>query len=230
MKLYVYENLLSERFVVKEIRGINNKKELSSYEEIFKELKLEGNFLVVENDEVKQYPQCSKDVPAEDAKVHIKRIPKKDAGTASWWLGGVMALAGAALTVFTCGLGATIGVSLMVGGASVLAGKAIADIYKSPNVPDQHDALQGKEQYGLQGGKNRVALGGKYPVIFGRHIITPPLCGAYYTELSDNSGRGDMYLYGLLCVGYGQLSVKDIKFGVNPLAANRKDVRDGYIE
>jgi hypothetical protein len=255
MKLYVYENLLSERFVVKEIRGINNKKELSSYEEIFRELGLSGNFLVVENDEVKQYPECAKDIPAKEPSseelsskkqshkelgfnglnfketiIHVKRIPGKDAGTASWWLGGAMALAGAALTIFTCGLGATIGVSLMIGGASVLAGKAIADIYKSPNVPDQHDALQGKEQYGLQGGKNRVALGGKYPVIFGSHIITPPLCGAYYTELSDNTGRGDMYLYGLLCIGYGQLSVKDIKFGQNPLATNHRDVRDGYIK
>lgn len=226
MKLYVYENLLSERFTVKEIKRPKNK----TYGEIFGELNLEGNFLVVENDEVKQYPKCSKDMPVRDAIIHVKRIPKKDAGTASWWLGGVMALAGAALTVFTCGLGATIGVSLMVGGASVLAGKAIADIYRSPNVPDQHDAPQGKEQYGLQGAKNRVALGGKYPVIFGRHIITPPLCGTYYTELSDNSGRGDMYLYGLLCVGYGQLSVKDIKFGLNPLATNNKDVRDGMIE
>jgi hypothetical protein len=248
MKLYVYENLLSERFIVKEIKRPKNK----TYEEIFGELNLDGTFLVVENDEVKQYPECSKDIPAKElsskkrssgqssklrleqsskeAIIHVKRIPKKDAGTASWWLGGVMALAGTALTIFTCGLGATIGVSLMVGGASVLAGKAIADIYKSPNVPDQHDAPQGKEQYGLHGAKNRVALGGKYPVIFGTHIITPPLCGAYYTELSDNSGRGDMYLYGLLCVGYGQPSVKDIKFGLNPLATNRKDVRDGMIE
>jgi hypothetical protein len=250
MKLYVYENLLSERFVVKEIRGINNKKELSSYEEIFKELNLEGNFLVIENDEVKRYPECAKDMPAKEQSskeasseklgfnevnfketiIHVKRIPGKDAGTASWWLGGVMALAGAALTIFTCGLGATIGVSLMIGGASVIAGKAIADIYKSPNVPDQRDALHGKEQYGLHGGKNRIALGGKYPVILGRHIITPPLCGGYYTELSDNSGRGDMYLYGLLCVGYGQLSVKDIKLGVNPLATNGEDVRDGFIK
>jgi hypothetical protein len=242
MKLYVYENLLSERFTVKEIKRPKNK----TYEEIFRELKLDGTFLVVENDEVKQYPECSKDIPAKklsykeqsskelsfkDAIIHVKRIPKKDAGTASWWLGGVMALAGTALTIFTCGLGATtIGVSLMIGGASVLAGKAIADIYKSPNVPDQHDAPQGKEQYGLHGAKNRVALGGKYPVIFGTHIITPPLCGTYYTGLSDNSGRGDMYLYGLLCVGYGQVSVKDIKFGLNPLATNRKDVRDGLIE
>jgi hypothetical protein len=255
MKLYVYENLLSERFVVKEIE----QKELSSYEEIFGELGLSGNFLVIENDEVKRYPECAKDIPANELSskeqsseklshkelgfneqssgqnfketiIHVKRIPGKDAGTASWWLGGVMALAGAALTIFTCGLGATIGVSLMIGGASVLAGKAIADIYKSPNVPDQRDALHGKEQYGLQGGKNRVALGGKYPVILGRHIITPPLCGGYYTELSDNTGRGEMYLYGLLCVGYGQLSVKDIKLGVNPLATNGADVRDGYIK
>ncbi|MDR1244567.1 MAG: phage tail protein [Endomicrobium sp.] len=266
MKLYVYENLMSERFVVKEIEQLKlssgqspkqNLEEQSSetscenktYEEIFREVGLSGNFLVIENDEVKQYPECAKDIPAKEQSseklgfkeqssevnfketiIHVKRIPGKDAGTASWWLGGVMALAGAALTIFTCGLGATIGVSLMIGGASVLAGKAIADIYKSPNVPDQRDALQGKEQYGLQGGKNRVALGGKYPVILGRHIITPPLCGGYYTELSDNSGRGDMYLYGLLCVGYGQLSVKDIKLGVNPLATNGEDVRDGYIK
>lgn len=118
MKLYAYENLLSERFIEKELSCENK-----TYEEIFAELGFCGNFLIIENDEVKQYPQCAKDMPIKeqsselgsDTIIHVKRIPKKDAGTASWWLGGVMALAGAALTIFTCGLGATIGVSLMVG-------------------------------------------------------------------------------------------------------------------
>jgi hypothetical protein len=120
MKLYAYENLLSERFVVKEIteQRFKNKR----YEEIFAELNVEGDFLIIENDEVKQYPECAKDTPNKDAIIHVKRIPKKDAGTASWWLGGVMALAGAALTIFTCGLGATIG-GVAAGGRSERAGR-----------------------------------------------------------------------------------------------------------
>lgn len=72
MKLYVYENLLSERFIEKELNSENK-----TYEEIFRELNLEGNFLIIENDEVKQYPQCTKDIPMANAIVHIKRIPKK---------------------------------------------------------------------------------------------------------------------------------------------------------
>jgi hypothetical protein len=67
MKLYVYENLLSERFIEREISSCENRKKLGSYEQIFGELNLEGYFLVVENDEVKQYPDCAKDVPMVNA-------------------------------------------------------------------------------------------------------------------------------------------------------------------
>ncbi|MDR2426473.1 MAG: phage tail protein [Endomicrobium sp.] len=221
MKFYLYENLLSERFKEKNIDGA----EKLTYAQIFERLKLEGYFVVIENDIVKKYPACANEKPQQEAIIAIKRIPKGDANTVSYILGGVLVAAGVVLSI----VGYGVGVPLIIAGAGMIAGTAIAQIYAGDNVPDQKDAPQGKEQYGLQGARNRIALGSKYPVIFGTHVITPPLVGTYYTELSDNNGRGDQYLYGLLCIGYGQLSLKDIKLGLNPLASNTADIRNGNI-
>lgn len=221
MKFYLYENLLSERFKEKNIAGA----ERLTYAQIFEHLKLEGYFVVIENDTVKKYPECASNMPAANAFIHIKRVPKGDANTVSYILGGLLVAAGVVLSVV--GYGA--GVPMIISGAGMIAGTVIAQIYAGANVPDQKDAPHGKEQYGLQGARNRIALGSKYPVVFGTHIITPPLAATYYTELADNNGRGDQYLYGLLCMGYGQLSLKDIKLGLNPLASNTADIRNGNI-
>jgi hypothetical protein len=221
MKFFLYENLLSERF--KEY--IVHKAHEQTYADIFKSLKLEGDFLVLENDIVKKYPACAGEKPPKESIISIKRIPRGDANTVSYILGGVLVAAGVVLSV----VGYGVGVPLIIAGAGMIVGTAIAQIYAGQNVPDQKDAPQGKEQYGLQGARNRIALGSKYPVIFGKHVITPPLVGTYYTELSDNNGRGDQYLSAMLCLGYAPLSVKNIQLGLNPLASNSADVRNGFI-
>lgn len=195
------------------------------YSEIIKNLGIKGEaFVIIDGDETLYFPECKNKKPKSDI-IQIKRIPEKSAGNLiSAIVGAIMVAVG----VFTSWSG---GGALIVSGAAMIVGAGVSEIMarKANNPTLQQDGMQQEQRYGLTGTSNRVSLGSKYPVIFGKHVITPPIVGNYYTELENNTGTGDQFMRVLLCVGYNQLKVTDFKIGLNELASNSGDVRNGMI-
>ena len=223
MKVLFYEHIATSVYKEHEF------KRRCKYSTIIKKLGIKGCFCIIDGDETLYYPDC-KDLKPKQKVIHIKRVPEKSAGNLfSAIAGAVMAAAGAVL-VYT-GVGAPAGWALIAAGASMIVGAGISELMaaKTPNMPSLKDNPAEEKRYGLTGTSNRVSLGSKYPVIFGRHSITPPIVGNYYTELENNTGTGDQFMNVLLCVGYAPLSVQNIKIGSNELAYNYTDVRNGTI-
>lgn len=224
MKVLFYEHIATSVYKEHEL------KRRCKYSTIIKKLGLKGCFCIVDGDETLYYPDC-KDLKPKQEVIHIKRVPEKSAGNLiSAIVGAVMVAVGAVL-VYT-GVGAPIGWGLIVSGGSMMVGAGISELMgvKTPNAPTLKDDPAEEKRYGLTGTSNKVSLGSKYPVVFGRHSITPPIVGNYYTELENNDGTGDQFMNVLLCVGYGPLSVRNIKIGANDLAMNVDDIRNGIIQ
>lgn len=226
MKILFYEHIAASVYKEYEI------KRRCKYSTIVKKLDLKGCFCIVDGDEVLYYPDC-KDLKPKNDVIHIKRIPEKQKGNIiSSIIGAVLVTIGVVVGVLTgwTGVGLAVGASLITSGAAMMVGAGISELmYTKPNSPTLKDQNQQKERYGLSGTSNKVSLGSKYPVIFGRHVITPPIVGNYYTELENNDGTGDQFMNVLLCVGYNQLKLSDFKIGLNELASNSGDIRNGRI-
>ena len=219
MKVLFYEHIAASLYKEHEF------KRRCKYSSIIKKLGLKGCFCIVDGDETLYYPDC-KDLKPKNKVIHIKRVPEKSAGNlVSAIVGSIMVVVGA---IFWA---TPFGVPLVVAGASMIVGAGISELLgQGINQPSLKDDAAEQKRYGLTGTSNKVSLGSKYPVIFGRHSITPPIVGNYYTELEDNTGTGDQFMNVLLCVGYAPLSIKDIKIGSNELASNSTDVRNGSID
>lgn len=226
MKVLFYEHIATSVYKEHEL------KRRCKYSTIIKKLGVNGHFCIVDGDETLYYPDC-KDLKPKSEVIHIKRIPQKGGGNlVSAVVGAVMVAAGVVTGILVgwTGVGAGVAAGLIVSGASMMVGAGISELMtKKPNVPSLKEQSQQEERYGLTGTSNKVSLGSKYPVIFGKHVITPPIVGNYYTELENNNGTGDQFMRVLLCVGYNQLSLKDFKIGLNELASNSGDIRNGRI-
>jgi len=223
MKVLFYEHIAASVYKEHEF------KRRCKYSTIIKKLGLKGFFCIVDGDETLYYPDC-KDLKPKQEVIHIKRIPEKSASNLiSAIVGTILVVVGAASLYFGW-FAPVIGWSLISTGASMMVGAGVSELMmKNPNTPSLKEDATEQKRYGLTGTSNRVSLGSKYPVIFGRHSITPPIVGNYYTELENNEGTGDQFMNVLLCVGYGPLSVKNIKIGSNELAYNYEDIRNGEI-
>ena len=227
MKVLFYEHIAASVYKEHEL------KRRCKYSTIIKKLGLNGHFCIVDGDETLYYPEC-KDLKPKSDTIHIKRIPERSAGNIiSSVVGAVMVGAGivVGLTLGWTGVGGAVAAGLIVSGASMMVGAGISELMgtKSPNAPSLKDDIAEGKRYGLTGTSNRISLGSKYPVIFGKHSITPPIVGNYYTELDGNTGTSDQYMRVLLCVGYAPLSLSNIKIGNNDLAKNEQDIQNGQI-
>lgn len=225
MKILFYEHIATSVYKEHEF------KRRCKYSTIIKNLGLNGHFCVIDGDETLYYPDCKDMKPKSDV-IQIKRIPEKGGNLVSAVLGAVMVAVGL-VGIFALGwtgAGAAAGWGLIVSGGSMMVGAGISELMtKKPNVPSLKDQTQQEERYGLTGTSNKVSLGSKYPVVFGKHVITPPIVGNYYTELENNDGTGDQFMRVLLCVGYNELKLTDFKIGLNELASNSGDIRNGQI-
>ena len=224
MKVLFYEHIAASVYKEHEL------KRRCKYSTIIKKLGVKGCFCIVDGDDTLYYPDC-KDLKPKSNVIHIKRVPEKSAGNLiSAIIGAVMVTLGVLSLVYSWGWAAPISWGLITSGASMMVGAGISELMmKNVNTPSLKDEGAEQKRYGLTGTSNRVSLGSKYPVIFGRHSITPPIVGNYYTELENNDGTGDQFMNVLLCVGYGPLSVRNIRIGSNELAYNNDDVRNGEI-
>lgn len=228
MKVLFYEHIATSVYKEHEL------KRRCKYSTIIKKLGVNGHFCIVDGDETLYYPDC-KDLKPKSEVIHIKRIPQGGGGNViSAIVGAVITAIGVVVGITTgwTGVGAIVGGSLIASGAAMMVGAGISELLggaRQPNVPSLKEDSQKEERYGLTGTSNKVSLGSKYPVIFGRHVVTPPIVGNYYTELENNTGDSDQFMRVLLCVGYNQLSLKDFKIGLNELASNSGDIRNGII-
>lgn len=121
---------------------------------------------------------------------------------------GALGLTGAAASAVTgvVGLGITLAGSL-----------AVAALF--PTAPVAGLSTTGKSEdtsplFSIGGGRNTAQQYGAVPVIFGQHRIAPPYASGAFTEISGN----DQYLSMLFCVGYGPMTVTDLKIGETDLA------------
>lgn len=67
----------------------------------------------------------------------------------------------------------------------------------------------------IQGAQNQANPFGAIPVVLGRHRQSPFYAAKPYTEISGD----DQYLRLLFCLGYGPLTVENIKIGETPLTS-----------
>jgi len=66
-----------------------------------------------------------------------------------------------------------------------------------------------KQIFSISGAQNQANPFGSIPVILGRHRVSPLYAASPFTEISGD----DQYLRMLFCVGYGPLSLTDLKIG-----------------
>lgn len=66
-----------------------------------------------------------------------------------------------------------------------------------------------KQIFSISGAQNQANPFGSIPVILGKHRVSPLYAASPFTEISGD----DQYLRMLFCVGYGPLSLTDLKIG-----------------
>ncbi|ASR06694.1 hypothetical protein CHY08_05950 [Rhizobium leguminosarum bv. viciae] len=71
-----------------------------------------------------------------------------------------------------------------------------------------------KTLYSIGGAQNEASQYGAIPTVFGTHRISPPYAAGAYTEIVGD----DQYLRMFFCVGYGPMSITDIKIGETPIS------------
>ncbi|MBY2997820.1 host specificity factor TipJ family phage tail protein [Rhizobium leguminosarum] len=131
------------------------------------------------------------------------------------WLAGALfpALSGGALSVAT-GL---IGAGISLAGSMII--NALFPIAKPSSLPNTTTL------YSIGGSQNQAAQYGAIPEIFGTHRISPPYAAGAYTELVGD----DQYLRMLFVVGYGPITVTDLKIGETAIS-KFEDVKFEIIE
>lgn len=127
------------------------------------------------------------------------------AGIGSWLLGGLQLLAGIFLTA--TGLGAGLGVKLIVSGALSLLSQAMAGKARS--------GLQSSPRYGFDNASNITIEGQPIPIVYGEEVIAPPIISALV-----KSEGSEQVLMMLLAVCEGPIeSVTEIKLNGTSLTS-----------
>jgi sulfur carrier protein ThiS len=134
-------------------------------------------------------------------------------------LGAIVALVAAvvapylAAAFFTAGTTAFSVATGLIGAGLSIAGSMIVNALFPPAKPvSQIDNT--KTLYSIGGAQNEASQYGAVPTIFGTHRISPPYAAGPYTEIIGD----DQYLRMLFCVGYGPVSMSDIKIGETPIS------------
>jgi len=129
------------------------------------------------------------------------------------------AIAGPAGSAFAASaIGTSIGISASVASALIAGGIMLASSLALnalfPVRPISPVGPAGSLN-SIQGARNQANPFGPIPVVLGRHRQSPYLAAKQYTEIVGD----DQYLRALFCLGYGPLSIEDLKIGETPLAS-----------
>ncbi|MFF0919088.1 host specificity factor TipJ family phage tail protein [Rhizobium leguminosarum] len=138
------------------------------------------------------------------------------AAVAAPWLAGALFGLTAGTTAFSVATG-LIGAGISLAGSMAL--NALFPVAKPASLPNTTTL------YSIGGAQNQAAQYGAIPEIFGTHRISPPYAAGAYTELVGD----DQYLRMLFVVGYGPISVSDLKIGETEIS-KFEDVQYEVIE
>lgn len=138
----------------------------------------------------------------------------------------IAAYAAPGLAGLTAGSLAAIGLSAGITLVGALVSMALAPTPKQTNTtPDKPE----KAVNSIAGVANQAKPYGVIPRIFGRIVsYYPPLATTFYTELASGN---DQYLRVVFCLGYGPVTVSNIKIGTTPIGdfeGVAYEVRQGY--
>lgn len=134
----------------------------------------------------------------------------------------VVVLAVVTAQYYAVPLAGTLGVSEAVATAIIvstvsIAGSLAINALIPPTAPkmSQLGGVSGAESPSLSvtGARNNLALYGPVPRVLGRHRIFPPYGAKPFTEIIGT----DQYLRLLFVLGYGPLTISDLKIGTTPL-------------
>jgi hypothetical protein len=81
--------------------------------------------------------------------------------------------------------------------------------------------LEGQQALGVRGAQNQSIVGNSFPVVIGKHLTTPFICGSPYSVSVGDYGI-DQEIRTLYAVGYAPLKLTDFKLGSLMLAHNKK--------
>ena len=215
MKILFHEHLFDENPKEYQVEG-------KTWGEIIRKLEIRGHLALYDNGQPLLFPECCDVAPVMDT-VRIMRRPE-DKKTRNYVIGGIMTVAGAILT-FT-GIGAGIGVPLMLGGASMIIGTMLTP--PTPKTPAIEDYAGG---YNINGSSNVNAIGNVPPLVLGEYLIKPPIVGTQVSRIQGSGVGAKQYVKFLYCLGYkGQgATVRNIKIGDTLFATNNSNVLNGNI-
>lgn len=118
---------------------------------------------------------------------------------------------------------AALGISVSVATATALAAAgimlagtlALNALFPVAKPAAADNALAGSAPNSIQGAQNQANPFGPIPVVLGTHRQSPYYAAKPYTEIVGN----DQYLRLLFCMGYGPISLTDLKIGETPLTS-----------
>jgi hypothetical protein len=79
--------------------------------------------------------------------------------------------------------------------------------------------------YSISGSQNAARVGDPIPALYGRMITTPDYASQPYAFFSGN----DQYLDQILCVGWGEFDLHDVKVGETPASALEGDALEYWL-
>lgn len=126
------------------------------------------------------------------------------------------------------GISASVATSLIAGGI-ILAGTMALNALFPVRPPAAPDSVNSAALNSIQGAQNQASPFGSIPVVLGTHRQSPVYAAKPYTEIVGD----DQYLRLLFCLGYGPLSIADIKIGETPLSSFSGwtiETRQGFVD
>lgn len=148
-------------------------------------------------------------------------------------------IAGAAMIVFgiiacATGYGAVAGVPLIISGAMMVGGAVMSWISMGIQANTKQTSISlgsetGESSPDIKGASNELITGNPYPFVIGKHLITPQIVGAPYTEYSGIRGEGAC-IHVMYCLGYSPVFVSDLKLGDFVLTKNTKNLISGKFD
>lgn len=169
------------------------------------------------------YPRAGVDVV-------VRALPGDDFGSI------FLQLAGLVLSAWVPPIGTPSIAGVNIGQLAIRAGITLATAMISQAIaPSPAPTLTPSRQqpenatYSIQGVRNELLPYGTIPRIFG-HLVRyyPPLCAVPYTEIPQ---ADDQYLRAMFCLGYGPLSISNIRIGETPISQLKGvtvEIRYGY--
>lgn len=141
------------------------------------------------------------------------------------------AMVGIALGMLALGFGAmALGATGLLLGAGVIIGGLLGGIAGLLATDIHLSSLENKKSYlgdkdskkspDVRGAENQSLLNNPFPVIIGKHAVTPYIIGDPYTEYLGENGK-DSYVRVVYLVGYAPLKLTDFKLGDFYLAYNK---------